>query len=117
MSVSFIQQNVTPVGIFEQFFDVDVIAIIVKMSNLYANRGKGKHEFKTNASEICLFMAMLLVTGYNPLPRRKLYQENSSDVHNAAMSNAMSCNCFEEILPVLHFSDNMNPDKQDNDHN
>ena len=59
---------------------------------------------------VCL--SMLLLTGYNPLPRRKLYWENSSDVHNA-MSKARSCNCFEEILSILHLSDNMNLDKQD----
>ena len=83
------------------------------MSNLYANRDKRKHEFTTSTSETCLFIAMLFLTGYNPLPRRKLYWENSSDVHNAAISNTMSHNCFEEILSVLHLSDNMNLDKQD----
>ena len=112
MSVPIIQQNVAPVGLFEQFFDDDVIVFIVNLSNLYANRDKGKHEFKTNASEIRLFIAMLLLTGYNPLPRKKLYWKILSDVHNAAMLNAMSRNRFEEILSVLHLSDNMNLDKQ-----
>ena len=83
------------------------------MSNLYANRGKGKHEFKLNVSEIRLFITMLILTVYNPLPRRNLYWENSLDVHNAAISNAMCRNRFEEILSALHLSDNINLDKQD----
>ena len=56
---------------------------------------------------------MLLLTGYNPLPRRRLDWENSSDVHNAVMSNAMSLNHFEEIFSILHLIGNMNLDKQD----
>ena len=56
---------------------------------------------------------MLLLTEYNPLHRREHYCENSSDIHNAAMSNATSRNHLEEILSVLHLSDNMNVDKQD----
>ena len=113
LPVPIIQQNVTPVGLFEHFFDDYVIASIVNLSNWYANAEKGKHEFKTNASEICLFIVTLLLTGYNTLLRRKLYWENSSDVHNAAMSNTMSCNRFEEIFSILHLKDNVNLDKQD----
>ena len=60
-----------------------------------------------------LFIAMLLLTVHSPLPRGKLYQGNSSDIHNAAMSNGMSRNHFEEILSVFHLSDNINLDKQD----
>ena len=71
LPVPIIQQNVTPVGLFEHFFDDYVIASIVNLSNWYANTEKGKHEFKPNASDICF--VMLLLTGYNPLPRRKLY--------------------------------------------
>ena len=44
---------------------------------------------------------------------RKLYWQNSSDFHNAAISNTMSRNRFKNILSVLHLSDNMDLDKQD----
>ena len=62
MPVPVVQQNVTPVGLFEQFFDGDVIAFIINMPHLCANRDQGKREFKTNASEIRLVIAMLLLT-------------------------------------------------------
>ena len=60
-----------------------------------------------------LFLATILLTGYVPLPRRKLYWENSPDVHNEALSNAMSRNRFEDILSNLHFSDNLKLDPND----
>ena len=98
--------SITPVSLFKLFFDDEVIDFMVRMTNLYANRGKGKHNFKTDSKEMRLFLAMILLTGYVPLPRRKLYWENSPDVHNEALSNAMSQNPFEDILSNLHFSDN-----------
>jgi len=107
------QDIVTPVALFEKFFDDEVIEFIVKMTKLYAQRDKGKHGFNTDSQEIRLFLGMLILTGYNQLPRRKLYWENSEDVHNPAMSNSMSRNRFEELLSVLHFSDNMKLDKED----
>ena len=55
MPVPIVQQIVTPVGRFEQFFeDDDAIAFTANMSNSYADRDKEKHEFKTNASEMLL---------------------------------------------------------------
>ena len=50
---------------------------------------------------------MLLLTGYNQLPLRKMYWENSSDVLNTTTSNAMSRDFFEKMLSVLHMSDVM----------
>ena len=67
MLVPIIQQNVVPVGLLEQFFNDDVVAFIVNMSNLQVNKDKGKHKFKMNASEICLFVSLLLLTVYNSL--------------------------------------------------
>ena len=46
MAMPIIQQNVTHVGLFEQFFDDNVIAFIVNMSTLYAKRDKGKHKIQ-----------------------------------------------------------------------
>ena len=82
------------------------------MTNLYVQRDKGKHSF-TDANEMRLFFAILLLTGYNQSPRRKMYWQDSSDVLNTAMSSAMSRNRFEELLSVLHLSDNMKLDTSD----
>ena len=54
---------------------------------------------------MCLFIAILLLSGYNVLPRRKLYWENSSHAKNESISIAMSRNRFEEIMLLLHCCD------------
>ena len=46
MAMPIIQQNVTHVGLFEQFFDDNGIAFIVNMSTLYAKRDTGKHKIQ-----------------------------------------------------------------------
>ena len=43
------------------------------MTKLYAHQEKGKPSFNINQSEMCLFIAILLLSGYNVLPRQKLY--------------------------------------------
>ena len=83
------------------------------MTNLYAQRDKGKHNFTTDANKMRLFLAMLLLTGYNQLPRRKMYWKDSSNILNTVMSNAMSRNRFEELLAVLHLSEDMKIDTRD----
>ena len=83
------------------------------MTNLYASHHKGNHTFHTNASEIKLFLAILLLSGYNPLPRKKMYWENLPDVHNESVSDAMSRNRFDAIMQNLHLCDNENPDPND----
>jgi len=96
----------TPIAIFNAFFSDDIIEFMVKMTILYAHRDKCKHSFSTDAAEMRLFLAMLLLSGYSVLPRRKMYRDNSDDVFNKAMSDAMSRNRFEEILSVFHLADN-----------
>jgi len=106
-------EPLSPVAIFNAFFDDDIVEFMVSMTNLYAQRDKGKHGFSTDVNEMRLFLAMLLLTGYVVLPRRKMYWENSDDVFNKVMSDAMSRNRFEDILSVLHLCDNQNLDSRD----
>jgi len=87
--------------------------IMVRMTNLYAQREKGNHGFSTDITEMRLFLAMLLLSGYAVLPRRKMYWENADDVFNKAMSDAMLRNRFEEILSVFHLADNQQLDASD----
>ena len=51
-----------------------------------------------------IFMAILILSGYNVLPRKQLYWSVDKDVHNPFVANAMSRNQFNEILSCLHFT-------------
>ena len=103
----------SPTAIFDLYFDKEVINYLTEMTNLYAHRDRGKHNFHVEHAEMRLFLAMLLLSGYNVLPRRRMYWENSEDVKNDNMSRAMSRNRFEEILSVLHCCDNNNLNPED----
>jgi len=106
-------EPLSPVAIFNAFFDDNVVEYMVSMTNLYAQRDKGKHGFSIDVNEMRLFLAMLLLTGYVVLPRLRMYWENKDDVFNKVMSDAMSRNRFEEILSVLHLCDNLKLDSTD----
>ena len=112
-SKSSFEQFLSPTAIFDRYFDEEAINYLTEMTNLYAYRDKGKHTFHVEHSEMRLFLAMLLLSGYNVLPRRRMYWENSEDVKNDSMSHAMSRNRFEEILSVLHCCDNNNLNSED----
>lgn len=104
---AFLQRDMTPAYIFDLFFDDEVINFTVTMTNLYAMQ-RGKPTFSVTADEIRGVLAILLLSGYVQLPSRRMFWENSDDVHNPAVSSIMSVNRFEEILRYLHFADNKN---------
>jgi len=101
----------SPSSLFELFFDDAVIDNIVEMSNLYAIQ-KSK-QLDVTPSEIRLVIAILLISGYVPLVNRRMFWESCEDVHNAAVSSALTVNRFEEILRYLHVCDNTHLDASD----
>ena len=50
-------------------------------------------------------MAILLVSGYEDLPRRPMYCDHNEDTHNITVS-LLSQNRFDEIMKNLHLADN-----------
>ena len=76
-------------------------------------QGEIKTNIETNVEEMHVFLAMLLLSGYNPRSQRRLWWESSDDVFCKAMSDAMPRNRFEELIAVVRFADNMNLEKGD----
>ena len=105
-SPAFLNQEHSPVELFEFFFDEEVIAYLVDQTNLYASRDMGDHNFTTNNQDMKTFLAILLLSGYSALPRRRMYWEKSCDVRNEAVSSAMSRKRFEDHFRYLHLNDN-----------
>nr|CAD7423116.1 unnamed protein product [Timema monikensis] len=63
-----LQNNYSPVEMFEMFFDNEVLELIVNCSNNYAFQ-KGNIKFKVTINEIKLFLGILLLSGYCSVPR------------------------------------------------
>ena len=103
----------TPFGLFNLFFDDEVIDFIVDQTNLYARRDKGFTNFGTDSSEIRLFLAVLLLSGYNRRPRLKMYWDESPDIQCPLVANLFTRKRFRDILTCLHLCDNLELDKTD----
>ena len=59
------------------------------------------------------FLALLLLSGYVSLPRRRMYWKKLPDVNNEAVASTMSRHRFEEILRFLYLADNNHLQKED----
>ena len=102
----------SPVSLFELFFTPDLLELICKESNEYAAQ-KGQQHFHIDISDLKLFIAVLLISGYVSLPRRPMYWEATEDVHNLMVSAAMSRNRFSSIMSNIHFANNNTLDTSD----
>lgn len=72
---------------------------------------KGNHNFDVNSSDIRIVMAILLLSGYNSVPRNCLYWDSDIDTYHHGVTNATSSNRFEEVLRYFHVynKNNLNP--------
>ena len=102
----------SPVTLFELFMTDKLIDHICKETNAYAAQ-KGNHTFKIEPNELKLFLAVLLLSGYIPYPRRSMYWEMSSDSRNTIVSCLFTRNRFLDVLQYLHLADNNNLNPSD----
>lgn len=54
-----------------------------------------------------VFLSILVLSGYNKLPSRRMYWSLSADVSNQLVSDCMRRDTFDQIMKCLHFADNM----------
>lgn len=99
------EEENNPVELFERFYDNEIIELIRVMTNLYAFQ-KGEHNLNLTFEEVRVFIGILLISGYNSVPRVKMYWEQTPDVNNQAISTAMSRNRFLQIMRYFHVCDN-----------
>ena len=102
----------SPADVFEIFFVNDVIELIIRFSKIYA-AGKGFHNFQVSMEEMRAFLALLLLSGYASLPRRRMYWEKQIDVNKEVFTRTLPRHRFEEILRFFHLADNNNLHKDD----
>ena len=95
------------------FFDDEVIEQIIQFRKSYA-ADKASHQFHVTKEEMRAFLALLLLSGYVSLPRRRMYWEKLPDVNNEAVASTMSRHRFEEILRFLHLADKITCKKKTN---
>jgi len=95
-----------PSGYFELFWDNALFQKIQHFSKVYASQQDPRSSFDVTVDELKVVVGILLISGYNTVPRRRLYWSCENDVRNDMIANAMSRNRFDEILSKLHCADN-----------
>ncbi|QQP53911.1 Uncharacterized protein FKW44_006554 [Caligus rogercresseyi] len=69
--------------------------------------------FTVSKEEMKVFLAILICSGYNPLPSKRHYWANGDDLKNHAIYNSMRRNTFEDIMRYIHFISNDHIDPKD----
>lgn len=106
---SCVENNPSPLEMFQYFFDEDVFNMLVVFTNNYAQNKN--HIGNVSKDELKVFVGVLLVSGYSIVSRRRMYWETSDDTHNKTIADAISRNRFDYIMAHLHCCDNYNLDK------
>lgn len=89
---------------FQLFFPSEFVEAIVQHTKSYA-ASKNRH-INIDVEDMYAFIGVMIVSGYNPLPRRRLYWSNDDDTNNALISKWMRRKMFEDIFTNIHFCDN-----------
>ena len=69
---AFLATERSPLGLFELFFDENVLKLMCEHSVTYALQ-KGNHGFTIAPNEMKTFLGIILLSGYCVLPRRRMY--------------------------------------------
>lgn len=99
----------SPLEYFYQFFDDSIISRIVNETNRYAQQ---KNRVQTVSDpEIRAFIGVLILSGYVPVPRRKLFWERDRDTHSELVAESITRDTFDYIMSNIHIQDNnvLNP--------
>ncbi|XP_076994397.1 piggyBac transposable element-derived protein 2 isoform X1 [Tamandua tetradactyla] len=97
-------QELSPVGLFELFFDEGTINFIVNETNRYA--WQKNFNLGLTAQELKCVLGILILSGYICYPRRRMFWETSPDSHHHLVADAIRRDRFELIFSYLHFADN-----------
>ena len=101
-----------PLKIFEEKFWTDEwIETLCEQSRIYAHQ-KSLPSTEVNSDNMRVFLAILILSGYNKVPNRRLYWSDSPDTQNTLVVNSMRRDTFDEIMRCFHCNDNM---KMNND--
>lgn len=72
---------------------------------------KGVEGFDESKKDLKVVIGIIFVSGYNCVPRKRMYCVNSEGVHDELITPAMSAKRFEAILKHIHLCDNHNLDE------
>ncbi|KAG5886607.1 hypothetical protein JTB14_001031 [Gonioctena quinquepunctata] len=98
--------------LFELFFTDELLQVISQQTTNYA-LFQNCPDPQVSVKELRVYIAILLVSGYNELPSKCSYWETSRDMRNDLVYEAMRRDRFLQICRFIHFADNTAVDPDD----
>ena len=97
-----------PRELFSLFFDDEVIDIIVRETNVYAQQClvNTTTTWSTTSDEIRAYIGFHILMGINRLPEIRDYWAKDEKLHYTPIASRISRSRFESISRYLHFADN-----------
>ena len=97
-----------PRELFSLFFDDEVIDLIVRETNVYAQQClvNTTTTWSTTSDEIRAYIGFYILMGINCLPEIRDYWAKDEKLHYTPIASRISRTRFEDINRYLHFADN-----------
>ncbi|XP_068240322.1 piggyBac transposable element-derived protein 3-like [Palaemon carinicauda] len=95
-----------PVDCINLFWTEQWIEELCHQSTIYAEQ-KSLSKDHITPQNMKIFLSVLILSGYNKLPYRRMYWSETPDVFNNLVSESIRRDTFDKILRSLHFADNM----------
>ena len=114
--------DINPQQIYERLVDQDVISLIVRETNLYAQQCTSSRTTRssspavwkpTNDEEIKKFLGLIIWMGLVKKGKIANYWSTNPLYKNEVAPSIMSRNRFQELLRYIHFADNVTIDPTD----
>nr|XP_015839963.1 PREDICTED: piggyBac transposable element-derived protein 3-like [Tribolium castaneum] len=105
------KNNLSPAETFKLFFDENLMKDLVGFSNQYALQKNRPGDITTD--DMFCFFAILMLSGYCSVSRKKMYWQNSDDTNNELVSSSISRDLFQHVMSNFHCVDNNNLNKSD----
>ena len=94
------------------FLSDEFLNIVSTQTMMYATQ-KGLSNPGASQDSLLVFFGILLLSGYNKLPYRRMYWREDPDVFNELVSRSMRRDVFESLLRSLHLANNQEIDLSD----
>lgn len=102
----------SPVEIFEMFIDDSIIELFVRETQMYS-LFKNCPDPQVTSEEMKTFIAILILSGYDPKPSKRHFWDSGLDMKNIMVSNSMRRDRFVQIMRFIHLADNNSIDTTD----
>ncbi|XP_046382353.1 piggyBac transposable element-derived protein 3-like [Ischnura elegans] len=106
-----ISEHSEAIDFLKLFLNEEIVEGLVKHTSMYSSQKNSS--LLVNHDDMYAFIGILILSGYNSCPRRRMYWENRADTENALVKNTMRWNQFDELFRHFHACDNLNLDAND----